>query len=58
MAAINPNIAIQCFKMAAEHGITVADIDGSFSIADAKKAGVKLALSRQSGQFYHWTESC
>jgi D-allose transport system substrate-binding protein len=51
MAAINPSVAIQCFKMAAKQGITIADVDGSFSVADAKKAGLKLAFSVGSDNY-------
>jgi D-allose transport system substrate-binding protein len=51
MSAINASIATQCFKMAAENGIVFADIDGSFSVADGEKAGLKLAFSVGSDNY-------
>jgi ABC-type sugar transport system substrate-binding protein len=51
MSAINSSVAAQCFKMAAEHGITIADVDGSFSVADAEKIGLKLAFSVGSDNY-------
>lgn len=51
MAAINPSVAAQCFKKAAAHGIIVADVDGSYSVAAAKKDNVKLAFSVGSDNF-------
>ncbi|MGE4351672.1 MAG: substrate-binding domain-containing protein [Bdellovibrionales bacterium] len=51
MAATTPNIAIQCFKQATKEKIVVADIDANISIADARKAGVKMAFSVGSDNF-------
>lgn len=51
MAAINPSVATQCFKAAQAAGIIAADIDGSFSVADAQKAGVNLAFSVGSDNY-------
>jgi ABC-type sugar transport system substrate-binding protein len=45
MASANPGVAIQCFKKAAAAGIAVADMDASFPVADAEKAGIHLAFS-------------
>jgi D-allose transport system substrate-binding protein len=51
MAAINPSIAAECFKQAAAQNIPFADIDGSFSVADAEKVGLKLAFSVGSDNY-------
>ncbi len=51
MAAINPSVATQCFKQAVAQGITVADIDAAFSVAEADKAGIKLAYSVGSDNY-------
>ena len=45
MGSLNASIAIQCFKKAAQEGIMVADIDATLSVAEAEKAGIKLAFS-------------
>lgn len=45
MAALNPSVATQCYKAAAAQGVMIADIDGSFSVAAAKEAGLPLAFS-------------
>ena len=51
MAAVNPDVAVQCLKQATAAGIIVADIDGNISVEDAQKAGIKLAFSVGSDNF-------
>jgi D-allose transport system substrate-binding protein len=51
MAAVTPNIAVQCFKQAAAAGIVVADVDANLTVAEADKTGIKLAFSVGSDNF-------
>jgi D-allose transport system substrate-binding protein len=51
MGSLNANVGIQCFKEAAEQGIIVADIDATVSVAEAEKAGIKLAFSVGSDNY-------
>ena len=51
MAAVNPSVAVQCFKQASAVGIMVADVDANISVEDAQKAGIKLAFSAGSDNF-------
>lgn len=50
MAAITPNIAIQCFSEAIKAGIIVAEVDTN-TIAETQKTGIKMAFSVSSDNF-------
>ncbi|MDD3182015.1 MAG: substrate-binding domain-containing protein [Alphaproteobacteria bacterium] len=51
LAAVTPNIAIQCFKKATKAKILVADIDANISIAMAQKKAIPMAFTVGSNNF-------
>ncbi|MDD5586684.1 MAG: substrate-binding domain-containing protein [Alphaproteobacteria bacterium] len=51
MGAVTPAVGIQCFKQAAKAGIIVADVDAGTPVAEAEKAGVRLAFTVGSDNY-------
>ncbi len=51
MGSLNSSIGIQCFKQAVAKGIIVADVDATVSVAEAEKAGIKMAFSVGSDNY-------
>lgn len=43
--AVNVSVGAQCLKIAQEHDIAYADIDGNFSQEEARKTGLPMAFS-------------